>query len=244
MFDINHNKNDQNQSVGDIFLTLCRLLLVLLMKVAIAVLKLLVKGIKWIIKMVKLGIKNLGIWWNDNSTQEKVAKIKAAIKAGAKATLKWLALTGKTILKWIIKGIIAVCKGVVIGAKATVNGIIHLKPTVIKIGKGIVAGWRATLRWLVRCGRWMKLKHIRHRRKYREFRQNKGFKGLMIDCTRAVKNTISTFMEEEDVEASEDAITEDDILEEEIDNKLNEDNKAKKIGKTIFSKAKEVVDVS
>ena len=51
-------------------------------------------------------------------------------------------------------------------------------------------------------------------------------------------------MEEEDVEASEDAITEDDILEEEIDNKLNEDNKAKKIGKTIFSKAKEVVDVS
>jgi len=244
MFEKKQSQDEQNRPLGGVILTLCRLLLVLFVQILKWTLRIIIKLVKWEIKMIKMGWKELNLWWNDNSTQEKVAKIKSGIKKGAITFGHWMVIAAKCLLKWTIKGCIALWKGLKTGIKATIQGIIHLKPTIIKLGELIVLGWKATLRWFRRCGRGVKLSHIRNKRRYHQFRKNKGFKGLLIDCSRAVKNSISTFMEEDQEEATPDAVTEDDIIEEEIENHIKEENKARKIGNAIFTKAKEVVDIN
>ena len=49
-------------------------------------------------------------------------------------------------------------------------------------------------------------------------------------------------MEEDQEEAGEDAVTEDDLIEESLEKGANEGNKPMKIGKSIFSHAKQFVD--
>ena len=51
------------------------------------------------------------------------------------------------------------------------------------------------------------------------------------------------FMEEDQNEATPDAITEDDIMEEVMEEKVNEGSKSVKFGKSFLSKAKDFMDV-
>lgn len=230
------------QSGWQLLLELGRLILLLIWKIFRKGMKVLAKFLLFIIEYIQESFERLIEWWNANDTQEKVKKIKATIKEWCNIFAEWCVIAAKTTAKGIKIGAIATYHGIITGTKAAIQGIIHLKPTVVKIGKLIVQGCKAFAAWLVRCGRGIKLQNIKNRRAYQRFRRNKGFKGLIIDSSTAVKNGIKMFMEEDQHEAALDAVTEDDLIEEEIEERLDEDSKAHKIGKKLFSTAKNIMD--
>ncbi len=228
---------------GQLIAELARLVLLLIWKIIKKGIRVLAKFLLFIIESIQEGCEKLAEWWNAKDTQEKVAEIKATLKKWCIQFGKWCVIAAKATGKGIKIGAIATWHGIVKGTKATILGIIHLKPTIIKIGQAIAKGSKAFAAWTKRCGRGMKLSHIRRKRAYQRFRRNKGFKGLIIDSSNAVRNGITMFMEEDQEEAAPDAVTEDDLLKEEIEERVDEDNKAHKIGKKIFYSAKNIVDI-
>lgn len=236
------DEESSQKSGGQLLLELAKLILLLIWKIIKKGIKVLARFLLFLIESTQNGIARLIEWWNDNDTQEKVAEIKSTLKKWAITFGKWCVIAFNAIVKGIIIGSVATWHGIVIGVKATIQGIIHLKPTIIKIGELTVKGTKAFIAWMKRCGRGIKLSHIRRKRAYQRFRKNKGFKGLIIDSSTAVKNGIKMFMEEDQHEADPDAVTEDDLIEEEIEERLDEDSKAHKIGKKIFSTAKNIMD--
>ena len=195
-----------------------------------------------------------GLRWNDNNTQEKVAKIKAWLRRTAKKVGQWSLKAGKATLKGIGIGLVATGKGIVIaakataqgivvGVKATIQGIIHLRPTIKRIKQLTIDGFWATIAWMKRCKRGMRLARIRRKRSYEAFKRNGGMKGVIINSTHNVKNNIERFMEEDQEEAAPDAVTEDDIMEEALEEGANDGKKTMKIGKTFMTHAKNFMDV-
>ena len=232
---------------------LLRLLLVLLWRMLLWCIRKFLKGVLWLISVCEDGCERLNVWWHDNNTQEKVAKTKAWLRMAMRTLGRWCVIAWKATLKGIAVGSVmawkgikiatrATVKGIVIAIKATVRGIIHLRPTVKKIGSLIVQGAKATWAWMKRCRRGMKLFRIRRKRAYQRFRRNGGVKGMMIDTSRSIKNGIQMFMEEDQEEATPDAVTEDDIMAEELEERANEGMKSIKIGKSFMEKAKDFMD--
>ena len=230
-----------------------RLLLVLLWKMLLWLIRKFLKGVLWCILTCEKGWARLQAWWHDNNTQEKVRKIKAWLKMAARTLGKWSVIAGKSTLKGIAIGASATWKGIkitvrstyhgiIIATKATIQGIIHLRPTIKKMYSLMVQGIKSTWTWLKRCGRGMKLMHIRRKRAYQRFRRNGGVKGVMVATSRNIKNGIQMFMEEDQEEAAPDAITEDDIIAEALDERANEGRKSVQIGKSFLSKAKEFTE--
>lgn len=233
---------------------LLRLICVLIWKFLIWLFKKFLKGILWCMQTMERGWKRLNDWWNDNNTQEKVAKTKAwtkrALKTMGRGCVIAIKATGKGIviaLKATWHGLKvaakATGKGLVAGTKATIQGIIHLRPTIKKIGNLIVQSAKATADWLKRCRRGMKLSRIRRRRAYQEFKRNGGMKGAIINTSRNVRKNIEMFMEEDQEEADPDAVTEDDIMQEALEEGANDGRRSMKIGKSIISHAKNFMDV-
>lgn len=242
------------RSASQLARELLKLLLVLLWRMLLWLIRKFLKGVLWCIQVTEKGWERLNIWWHDNDTQEKVAKIKAWLKMTVKTLGRWFIIAGKVTLKGIIigaaatahgikVGAIATAKGTVIGVKATVQGIIHLKPTVKKIGQLMKLGWLATVSWLKKCRRGVRLSQIRRKRRYDEFRRKGGIKGMMIGTTKNIKSGIQLFMEEDQEEATPDAVTEDDIMEEALEKSANDGRKSAKIGKSVFSHVKSFMDV-
>lgn len=231
-----------NRTGAQLLVELCRLILLLIWKIFKKGLKVLAKFLLFVIESMQEGWERLVEWWNDNDTQEKVAKIKATLRRWSIKFGEWCVIAAKATAKGIKIGAIATWHGIVYGTKATIEGIIHLKPTIIKIGQLTVKGCKTFAAMTVRCARGIKLSHIRRKRAYQRFRRNKGFKGLIIDSTTAVKDGIKMFMEEDQHEADPEAVTEDDLIEEEIEERVDEDSKAHKLGKRLFSTAKNIVD--
>ena len=233
----------QDKSAGQLIVELFRLIMLLLWKILQTGFRIFCKFLLFLFESIQEGCEKLKEWWNDNSTQEKVAEIKAWIKHAWLVFCQWCVIAAKATWKGIKIGAAATWKGLILGTKATIQGIIHLGPTLKYLWQLTVKGVKFFIRWMKRCGRGIKLSHIKRKRAYQRFRQNKGIKGLMIDSSNAVKNGIQIFMEEDQEEATADAITEDDIIEEEFDERVKEDSRARKIGKSIFDKAKEVTDI-
>lgn len=233
--------NNKERSITKLILELLKLILILILSIIRKGLKIVWRLLVFLVDMSADCLERIGEWWNANDTQEKVKKLKAALKKGCIVFGKWCIIAAVAIGHGIVKGSIAAWHGIVYGTKATIQGIIHLKPTVIKIGKLIVKGSKATIAGGRRCGRAIKLFHLRRKRAYARFRRNKGFKGLIVDSSNAVRDGIKMFIEEDQEEATPEAITEDDIIEEEIDERL-ESNKARKFGKKFFDKVKDIVE--
>ncbi|MCH5176102.1 MAG: hypothetical protein J1F40_09460 [Prevotellaceae bacterium] len=242
-----------NRSVLQLCRELLRLLLVLLWRMLLWCIRKFLKGVLWLIQACEDGCSRLNIWWHDNNTQEKVAKTKAWLRMATKTFGRWCVIAWKATIKGIVIGSVmtwkgikiatqATIRGLIIAIRATVRGIIHLRPTIKKICRMTVQGAKATWAWMKRCRRGMKLSHIRRKRAFQRFRRNGGVKGMMIDTSRSIKNGIQMFMEEDQEEAAPDAVTEDDIMAEELEERANDGIKSIKYGKSFMEKAKDFMD--
>lgn len=254
--------DDERQQKQDEFssrsaMQLCReilkLLFVLLWRMLLWCIRKFLKGVLWFIQACEDGCERLNIWWHDNNTQEKVSKIKAWLHTAIQTFGRWCVIAGKATAKGIAIGAVMLWKGIIIATKATIQGlfiatkatirgIIHLRPTIKKICHLTVQGAKATWAWMKRCRRGMKLFHIRRKRAYQRFRRNGGMKGLMVATSRSIKNGVQMFMEEDQEEAAPDAVTEDDIMAEELEERANDGIKSIKYGKSFMDKAKDFMD--
>ena len=250
----NEHEEYTGRSASQLVRELIRLILVLIWRFLVWLFKKILKGLLWCMQAAEDGCKRLNEWWHDNNTQEKVAKTKAWLKRAAQTFGHWCVIAGKATLHGIAVGAKATwhgikvatkatAKGIVIAIKATIQGIIHLRPTIKKLGQLIVKGAKAFVAWLKRCKRGMKLSRIRRRRRYEAFRRNGGVKGWMVSTTRDVRKNIEMFMEEDQEEADPDAVTEDDIMEEALEEGANDGRKSMKIGKSFITRAKNFMDV-
>ena len=241
------------KSALQLFRELLRLILVLIWRFLVWVFKKILKGILWLMEATEDGWERLDNWWHDNSTQEKVTKTKAWCKmavrtfghwcvVGAKATVHGIVVSAKVTWKGLKAGAKATGKGIVAAIRATIQGIIHLRPTIKHMGQSIVQGAKAFVAWLKRCRRGMKLRSIRRKRAYQEFKRNGGMKGALSRTSHNVKNNIERFMEEDQEEAAPDAVTEDDLMEESLAEGANDGKRSMKIGKSFISKAKNFMD--
>lgn len=233
---------------------LLRLVLVLLWRMLLWCIRKVLKGVLWCMQAAETGWQRLNVWWHDNDTQEKVAKTKAWIRHALRTAGHWSVVAGKATWKGLVIGTKATWKGLCVAAKATVRGLIvtiraiiqgliHLRPTLKRIGQLTVQGFKAFGAWLKRCRRGMKLSRIRRRRAYEEFRRKGGMKGLIANTSRSVRNGIQMFMEEDQEEATAEAVTEDDLMEEALAEGANEGKRSQKIGQSILSRAKDFMDV-
>lgn len=251
-----HNEPEEyaGRSAMQLVRELLRLLLVLIWRFLVWVFKRILKGILWCMQAIEDGLRHLNEWWHDNNTQEKVAKIKAWLKKAAKtfghwcvvalkATGKGLAIAAKATGHGLVVGAKATARGIVYGVKATIQGIIHLRPTIKKIGQLIVRGAKNFVAWTKRVRRGMKLSSIRRRRRHEAFVRNGGVKGWMTRTSHGVRSNIEKFMEEDQEEAAPDAVTEDDIMEEALEEGANDGKRPMKIGKSFITHAKNFMDV-
>lgn len=251
-----------NRSGGQMLAEIARLLLVLLGKFGKwlwkyfkiflrLLLKLFCKVILWIIDKTEEGLVRLRIFWNDNDTQAKVRIIRIKLRKAARQCGVWsvvaLKATGRG-LKWAA---VHFYKGLVWLLRKTIQGCIHLRPTIRKAWKGlcIAAKWIASqcVKFVKGIAGWFR----RRREAYHRFRQNKGFKGLLIDIGNALKRTVDNYMEEtqneenentgehDSADGNQEIITDADLLEAE----LNEDSKVRSIGKRIYNAMKRIVEV-
>jgi len=251
-----HNEKEEfsGKSASQLTRELLRLILVLIWRFLVWLFKRVLKGILWCMQAIEDGILRLNDWWHDTNTQEKVAKIKAALIKGiniagdgcvkaVEVAGHGLKIAAKATGKGVAIGAKATGRGIVIGAKATWHGIVHLGPTLKRLGRLVVQGYRATIAGLRRWRRGMKLSRIRRRRAYEEFQRRGGMKGWMVNTSRNIRDDIQKFMEEDQQEAAPDAVTEDDIIEEALEEGANDGKKPMKFGKSFMSHAKNFMDV-
>ena len=251
-----HHEQDEytGRSASQLVRELLHLLLVLLWRFLVWLFKRLLKGVLWCIQAIEEGLRRLNEWWHDNDTQEKVAKTKAWLRQAAKTFGHWCVVTAKatgrgTVIAahyiWIGLKIAAKAtgRGIIIGAKATVRGIIHLRPTIKMLGRLTVKGIKNFVAWLRRCRRGLKLSGIRRRRRHEAFVRNGGVKGWMTRTSHNVKSGIERFMEEDQEEAAPDAVTEDDLMEEVLEEGANQGKRPMQIGKSFIAHAKNFMDV-
>lgn len=192
-----------------------RLLLVLLARLLLALLRLLRRVGKWLLRLICKGllflidlthttVVRLRDFWNDNDTQEKVHKLRQRIRwlglcalrglrIGARATWRGSKWLGRKL--WI--GLVALARGLI-------YAILHIGPTLRLLGQGLWVGLKALGRWLRLCGRGIRKTYRQRQRAWRHFRQNKGFKGLLIDFGVWLKHQINNYVEEQTDDSSDD----------------------------------------
>ena len=65
---------------------------------------------------------------------------------------------------------------------------------------------------------------------------------MLLNTSNGIKDRIAVFMEEDQAEPGEEAVTEDDLFEESLERGAKEGNKPMEIGKNIVSRVKDLVD--
>lgn len=221
------------REVGRLLLVLLARLLVvlwrLIRKTARTLLRLVCKGLLAIIDLVRWIAKRIRDFWNDNDTQEKLRKMRFWLRWAWKQTLRGLVVGAKAL--W--KGLCWLGKETVIGlaklVRATVYAILHIRPTLRAAGRKMQQGWRFLARHCRRFGRGICKWRRKRQRAWRHFRQNKGFKGLLIDLGVWLKQQINNYIEEQPADASAEVLdeaTEENrrLLEEEREDEYDEAN--------------------
>lgn len=227
MTNIDNNKFE-NKSAKEMLAEIARLAAMLIWKITKSLLRVIIKFLKWLLQKSEDAIFKLIDWWHDNDTQAKLRIIRIKLK-----------IAGKNLIRWTIIAFNSLCKFSVWAAKKLVQAIIHLKPTIKRIWQSIKTGAKKALAWSKL--QWKKCKLFIAKRKaaYSRFRKTPGFKGLLIDIGNLLKAQIDRYMEEEQYES--DAESKDEV---ELITEINEeDSKAQVIGKRLFSKVKDLVDV-
>lgn len=222
-----------------LLLTLLKWLGRLLLRGLKLLLKYICKGLLWLIDATGYAIERLQAFWNDNNTQEKLRKMKAA-----------LVTAGEQLWSWTVAGSKATWRGLVWLANKTVQGIIHLGPTLKAVGRGLKQAVCAVGRWFRRLWRGLRKWHINRQRAYRRFRQNKGFRGLLIDLGNWLKGQIRDYIEEEPlqrrlpVETIEEDVVDDDEADDPFRGLDNVENpsKVQTFGRRIYNAMKRIVE--
>jgi len=243
--------------IGQILVLTGKLIIVMIKHVFI----LAMKGLLWCLEKCADGWDSLVLFWNSSDTQEKKRKFVEKIKngtitfgewckiafaftmkytvIGAKLFWKYTCIGCRLFVKYLLLTLIAIWHGILWTLRTIKDLIIHSKPTFIRLGKSIKQGCINFGHWIVRVHRGFKLRRIRRKRAWKHFRRTKGFKGLLVDMGRGLSNGIQNFMDEEQTETSPEAITEDDIIAEQMDERQG---KANEIGKKFFKGMKDIVE--
>jgi hypothetical protein len=239
--DIQDFNNENKRTVSSLLLELGRLFLLLLVAILKRIVRIIYKSVRFSVAFVKLCVKSAVEWWQDKSTQEKVRFLRLKLRQWCRLTWKYVKIGCRKLAEWTVKGCKGAVKYSVVAAKLLWKGtvwlcvnfvqlILHTKPMLIRMGKG-----------LKRMRRGMKLRNIRRKRKYEAFKRNGGMKHALEQASKSLKSSIQSYMEEEQDEVDPNAITEDDIIEERFE-ELEQANKAHVIGKKLFSSVKNIVD--
>lgn len=229
------NRNTVPQkSIKELLMELGRLLLVLLWAILKYIIRWIYKSIRFAIRLTRQGIKAIGVWWRDKSTQEKVRTLRRKTKVYLKAFGRLIIHVLRLCLKYIVLGIIYLFKGLKWLAVNLVQFIIHMRPTLKR--------WRmAFKKWRIRAKRGRRLKAIRRQRRREAFKRGGGLRGALERKTASLKTSIRSYMEEDQEDATPYAITEDDIIKENFE-QLESDNKAQAISRKFFSSIKNIVE--
>lgn len=175
-------KSDNNTSKKPKFDTssasgIVQLLLLFLWVLIKKTLRLLLKITILFFYYIYKGIKRFIAWWQDGDTKEKRKELWQIIKD---ASIK--------IGKWIAIGSIILWKGIIWTIKKTGHGLLHLRSTLIFIGKAIVA--------------WIK--------KMRE----KDYRTIIREKNAKMKQSITEFVTETDDDIDENGESEEELLRE------------------------------
>lgn len=259
-----YNPNDLRQyddkSGVQMLAEIGRLLLVLLLRLLKLLWSLFKKGLKFLLKWIckgllllidatQEGIERVQTFWHDNDTQAKVRKTKRWLRRAARQTFigvrRGLVATGRGLL-WLgrqtLRGLLWLLRG-------TVQAVTHIGPTLKAIGRGLRRGARAFWAWLVGVGRGFRLFFLRRKSAYRHFRQNKGFKGLLIDIGLWLKGRIDNYIEEErsddegldaDSEAMDDYLSDETTFFDEDDS--THKSRVHTFGRSIYNAMKRIVE--
>lgn len=249
----------EQMSVGKIAWLIVRLIGLLLLTFLKYLLRLLVRSVVYAYEGVKKTCKRIKVFWNSNSTQEKIRKLRIHFRLAMRKTGRALAKAGRWCWKWtrkglrktlraILIGIIYTCKGLAWLGKASLNAILHIGPTLRRLGHLIEVGYHQMIIGLWHLCRRIRLRHLKNKRAWRRYRLNGGLKGLMIGTAGSLRSSISRFMEEDETaESSDDTVTDEEVEEEEDEigkyvKPDDNDSKATALGKKIFTSLKEIID--
>lgn len=242
-------KPEQKKTTKELWIELGRLILILSVTIIKYCLSSIGKAILYIWAFIKAGFRTIGIWWRDKDTQEKVHSIHLKIIRFLRLTLKWTIKSLITLWGWIKKGLrIGIRKTIKYilltfiylwkGTRWTVINftefIIHMRPTVIRMGV-------AFRQWRQNIARGRHLRKIRKQRRHEDFLRNGGVRGALERKTKSLKTSIRSYMEEEQNEVTPEAITDDEIFREKFE-QIENDNKAHVISKKFFKSIKNIVE--
>ena len=219
------NNNYDNKSGGEMLSEIGRLLCKLFLKCIARLIKFILKGVKWCFSLLKLALQACIDFWNDNSTQEMLHIIKS-----------WCVHTLKTLGSYCVISGVAIWKGLVWLMKAIVQGLIHLKPTLIYLGRLCVKAGKGLWKGIVICGKSIRLYFLKKQHAFRRFRRNKGFKGLLIDTKNYLQALLNSYMEEDNETISSDAISYDEYV------NGNKANGKKSFSSKIYNEMNKLID--
>ena len=163
------------------------LLLKVILKFLVRTFRLILKIIKLLIALLMALISRIIVFWNSNSTQDKVKKFKL--------WLKDMAIYITKAFVWLLQ---AIWRGIIWLLKATLNALINLRPTLYKIWQGLIKLSKIIWQLLIRCWHRFILFYINRKQAYNRFRRNKGFKGLLIDIKQNLHKQLDIYMNEDD----------------------------------------------
>ena len=230
--------NHEDKSGSEMLSEIMRLLLKLLLMLITKVLRFIIKVVRFLFRLLKMLLQACADYWNDNSTQEKIRMGRRWCRNAMHTALRWSVIAFHTLCRWSVIALKATWRGMVWTAKAIVRGIIHLRPTIILTGRMIAKGLKATWRGMVWSARMLKTYALRRKRAYQAFRQNKGFKGLLLDIKNHLQRRINDYMDEGQEDKESDAMSYSEYITDEI----GDDNKTRSIGKKIYTGMNKLFD--
>lgn len=231
------NDNMQEKSGGEILSEILHLLGVFLLKLLRHLLRMILRGIIWTIDAMERLWKSIVDYWNDNSTQEKVRKFNKFIATSLRAIGHWARIAGRQLLKFTIAAAKATKQGTIWLCHEIIHGITHLKPTIIRLGHLFQRLGKWIWQQFARFTGSVKAYFVRQREAYRTFRKNKGFKGLLMDIKAHLQLSLNDYMEEDQEEASDETISDEELIKEGIGSK----SKTRHIGQKIYEGMNDIV---
>jgi hypothetical protein len=148
----------------------------------------------------------------------------------------WCLNALKTLGSYCVICGVAIWKGMIWLMKATVKGIIHLKPTLTYLGRLCVKAGKGLWKGIVICGKSIRLYFLKKQHAFRRFRRNKGFKGLLIDTKNYLQALLNSYMEEDNETISSDAISYDEYV------NGNKANGKKSFSSKIYNEMNKLID--
>ncbi len=255
MYDFDQHNDDyhryDDKSGGQMLLEICRLLLLLIVSLLRWCLRWLLKGLHWLLKwtckgllalidLSVLAVARLRAFWNDNDTQEKLRKMRAWLLRTARLSWHYTRVGARAVFQGLLWLSRKTWQGLSWLSKATVRSILHLGPTLAALWRGLCRLSRLVWQWMRRVWTafvgWL----VRRRDAYRAFRQNKGFRGLLIDIGNWLKHLISNYLDEQPALESDEVESEESLFE--TDEYEAEDEHVHTFGRSIYNAMKRIVE--